>query len=115
MLFKNKVTGGIEIENRYINVDSDKDSLNVFVQEFLLGPASNNLIPFFPSSAGYRSLFLRNDILYLDLSKDAVLHMPNGVEFEDFYTLFNKSVKLNFPKLKGVYIFVDGVKAYEKV
>lgn len=114
MLFKNKITGDVEIENRYISLSDDKESLNVFVEEFLLGPANNNLISFFPSSAGYRSFFLRGDVLYLDLSKDAVLHMPSGVEFEDFYILFNKSLKLNFPELKGVHIFVEGVKAYEK-
>lgn len=114
MLFKNKVTGDIEIENRYISLDTDKENLNVFVEEFLLGPASNNLISFFPPSISYRSMFLRDNVLYLDLSKDAVSHMPSGIEFEDFYTLFNKSLKLNFPELKGVHIFIEGVKAYEK-
>lgn len=114
MLFKNKVTGDVEIENRYVSLDTDKEDLNIFVEEFLLGPANNNLIPFFPPSIGYRSLFLRDNVLYLDLSKDAVLHMPNGVEFEDFYILFNKSLKLNFPELKDVNIFIEGVKAYQK-
>ena len=114
MLFKDKVTGEIEIENRYVAVSEEKDSLNVFVEEFLLGPVNHNLISFFPHGMKYNTLIFDNGVLYVDLPKDSVLHMPKDVQFEEFYNLFIKSIKINFPTLKDVRIFIGGSEAYEK-
>ena len=113
MLFKDRVTGEVEIENRYIALDSDASSLNVFVEEFLLGPVNHNLISFFPHGMKYNTLIFQDGVLYLDLPRDAVLHMPKEVQFEEFYNLFIKSVKINFPKLKTVHVSIGGVEAYE--
>ena len=113
MLYRDKVTGEEQIENRYVALPTEKDSLNVFVEEFLLGPADYHLASFFPHGTTYRSLFLQDDVLYLDLPRDSVVNMPKGVQFQDFYDLFLKSLKINFPELKDVYIFIEGVRAYE--
>ena len=114
MFFKDKITGEVQIENRYIALSPDKESLNVFVEEFLLGPANYSLLSFFPHGMKYKTLFLQNDVLYLDLPKDSLLHMPKNVEFKEFYDLFKKSLNINFPKVKDVEIFIEGNKAYEK-
>ena len=114
MFFRNKVTGEIQLENRYIALPIEKNSLNVFIEEFLLGPANHELMSFFPHGTTYRSLFIRDDILYLDLYREAVQTMSQGVNFEDFYNLFNKSLKINFPEIKTANIFIDGVRVYEK-
>lgn len=113
MFYKNKVTGEEQIENRYVAIPTDKESLNIFVEEFLLGPADYHLISFFPHGTTYRSLFLQDDILYLDLPRESISNMPKGVQFQDFYTLFLKSLKINFPELKNVHIFIEGTKVYE--
>ena len=113
MLYKNRVTGEEQIENRYVALPREKESLNVFVEEFLLGPADYHLSSFFPHGTTYRSLFLQNDILYLDLPRESVVNMTKGMQFHDFYNLFLRSLKINFPELKDVYIFIEGVRAYE--
>lgn len=114
MFFRNKVTGELQIENRYIALPIEKNSIDVFIEEFLLGPANHELMSFFSHGATYRSLFVRDDILYLDLHRETVQNMPRGVDFEDFYNMFNKSLKINFPNIKTANIFVDGIKVYEK-
>ncbi|MGP1438438.1 MAG: hypothetical protein ACTTKH_05140 [Treponema sp.] len=114
MFFKHKITGEVQLENRYIVLDPDKESLNCFVEEFLLGPANHQLCSFFPHGMKYKTLFTKNGVLYLDLPRDSLLHMPKGVAFEDFYNLFKKSLFLNFPSIKNAYIFIEGVQAYEE-
>ena len=114
MFFKHKITNEVQIENRYVMLDGDKESLNCFVEEFLLGPANHQLHSFFPKGMKYRSLFIRDDVLYLDLPRDSLLHISKGVAFEDFYNLFRKSLSLNFPSVKDVYIFIEGVQTYER-
>ena len=114
MFFRNKITGEVQLENRYIAQPTEKNNIDVFVEEFLLGPANHELSSFFPHGTTYRSLFLRDDVLYLDLPSEAVQNMTGGATFEDFYTLFTKSLKINFPNIKTTNIFVAGVKVYEK-
>ena len=113
MFFKSKITGEVQLENRYVVLSSDKESLNCFVEEFLLGPSNHQLHSFFPRGIKYKSLFIRKDVLYLDLPRDCLLHMPKGVNFEDFYNFFRKSLALNFRSIKNVYISIEGVQAYE--
>lgn len=112
MFFKHKITNETQLENRYIVVDADKESLNCFVEEFLLGPTNHQLRSFFPHGMKYKSLFVKDDVLYLDLPRDSLLYMNES--FEDFYELFKKSLKLNFPSIKNAYVFIEGVQAYEK-
>lgn len=112
MFFKNKITNETQIENRYIVLDSDKESLNCFVEEFLLGPTNHQLRSFFPSGMKCKSLFVRDDILYLDLPRDSLLYASES--FEDFYNLFRKSLKLNFPSIKDTYVSIEGVQVYER-
>ena len=112
MFFKNKITNEVQLENRYIVLDGEKESLNCFVEEFLLGPVNHQLHSFFPHGMKYKSLIVRDDVLYLDLPRNSLLHMNES--FEDFYNLFIKSLNLNFPSIKKAHIFIEGVEAYEK-
>lgn len=114
MFFKHKITHEIHFENRYIVLDADKESINCFVEEFLLGATNHQLCSFFPHGMKYKSLFVRDDDLYLDLPRDSLLHVSEGVTFEDFYNLFRRSLFLNFPSIKNVYIFIEGTQAYEQ-
>ena len=114
MFFRNKTTGEVQLENRYLALPTEKNSANVFIEEFLLGPANHELMSFFPHGTTYRSLFIRDNVLYLDLHRYSVQNMPHGVNFEDFYHLFNKSLKINFPQIRATNIFIDGVRVYEK-
>ena len=113
MFFKHKITKEVQLENRYIVLDSDKESLNCFVEEFLLGPANHQLSSFFPRGMKYKSLFIRDGVLYLDLPRDSLLHTCEDVTFEDFYNLFKKSLSINFPSIKDVHIFIEGTQTYK--
>ena len=112
MFFKSKITNEIQLENRYIALDGEKESLHCFVEEFLLGPANHKLKSFFPHGMKYKSLIVSDGVLYLDLPRDSLLYMNDS--FEDFYNLFIKSLKLNFPSIKNVHVFIEGAEAYEK-
>ena len=100
MFFKNKITNETQIENRYIVLDS------------LLGPTNHQLRSFFPHGMKCKSLFVRDDVLYLDLPRDSLLYASES--FEDFYNLFRKSLKLNFPSIKDAYVSIEGVQVYER-
>jgi hypothetical protein len=86
-----------------------QESMKTLVDEILLGPASFELGALLPRTVRVRSVSLRERVLYVDFSAALILDagsVPLGLAAivqgvaNDLY--------FNFPRLKGVYVFVHG-------
>lgn len=101
------------VEKRFLSKNPSQGDINLFVDELLLGSGVERTKLLFTDGTRVKSCFLRNDILYLNLSDD-LIQMGNGVlDIEDGVELLKKNIKKNFPKVKTIQIFVDGKFAYE--
>ncbi|MDR3146666.1 MAG: GerMN domain-containing protein [Treponema sp.] len=109
----------IIVEDRmFRRSDSREDDMIDYVEEFLLGPVSPDLVPLFPRETRLESFLYRDGVAYVDLSGSAVFPTPEqatagssqGV-FANFETLY-RGLRRNFPYLREVRLFVDGNIAF---
>ncbi len=86
-----------------------------FVQELLLGPAGNGFQPLFAREARLESCFVQDDILFINLSREALFPGESTSSLQDGVELMAFNVEKNFPWIKSVEIYIDGNKAYGSV
>jgi hypothetical protein len=91
-----------------------------YVEEFLLGPVSPDLVPLFPRETRVESFLYRDGVAYADLSGSAVFPTPEQIAagpgdpagvFGNFETLY-RGIRRNFPHVREVKLFVDGNIAF---
>jgi hypothetical protein len=86
-----------------------QESMKNVVDEILLGPASFELGRLLPQSVRVRSVSLRERVLYVDFSTALLLDaatVPLGLA--GVIQGVANNLYFNFPRLKGVYVFVHG-------
>lgn len=101
------------VEKRFLSKNPSQGDINLFVDELLLGSGVERTKLLFTDGTRVKSCFLRNDILYLNLSDDLIQMGNEVLDIEDGVELLKKNIKKNFPKVKTIQIFVDGKFAYE--
>jgi hypothetical protein len=67
----------------------------------------------FTQGTTIRSCFLRDGILYLDLSAELLKSSSNTILISEAFELLEKNIKVNFNSVKELEIFVDGKYALE--
>jgi hypothetical protein len=90
-------------------VRGSEENMRMVVKELLLGPASYELARLVPRSVRVRSVSLRESVLYVDFSTDLVLDIgtvPLGLA--EIVQGVANNVFFNFPRLRGVYVFIHG-------
>jgi hypothetical protein len=90
-------------------VRGQEESMRMLVKELLLGPASYELARLLPKSVSLRSVSLRERVLYVDFSTSLVLDASTVLL--DLGTVVQgvaNNAYFNFPRLRGVYVFVHG-------
>ena len=85
------------------------------MQELLLGPAGNGFQPLFALEARLESCFVQDDILFINLSREALFPGESTSSLQDGVELVAFNVEKNFPWIKSVEIYIDGNKAYGSV
>ena len=95
-------------ENRRVYSIKDKNRLNGYVGELLLGTTVKRASPIFPLGTKALFCFQRNDTLYLNLSQDALFNLENSLSLTKRINLLEKNIRKNFPSIKNVELFIDG-------
>lgn len=113
-LFESLDDEELHIEVRYINTVPEEDDVNCFVNEILLGPVTNRYRPLFARGTTVRSCFMRDGILYIDLSEEALLAAGSSSETERACNLLKESISLNFRQVDDIKLFISGIEAYKK-
>ena len=106
-------SGDITVEERMLRrAESREHDVARYVEEALLGPISQDLLPLFPRGTRLRSLLYRNGVVYADFSGDAALQLVEGGEvFRNFDTL-RSGIERNFPGVEEVRFFIEGRAAF---
>ncbi len=79
-----------------------------FVDELLLGAMTNRFRPLF--SVGTKVLFchLDGDVLYVNLSEDALLEKGGALSIKDGTDFFRMNVLKNFGNINTIMMFIGG-------
>jgi hypothetical protein len=108
-------TGGSALPEQAAEAD-----MELYVEEYLLGPAATNLSPLFSRSTRLLSVLYRDGTAYIDLSEDALMpvflerdaglfrHAGAASGVKQSLKTFRESLHRNFPYLKDVKIFIAG-------
>jgi len=84
-------------------------NIELMVREVLLGPAQYSHLRLFSREAQLRSVLVRGDTLYMDLSKEAFLPDPDVVYSPQMaLDVLRSTLMDNFPGVSHVFISVGG-------
>lgn len=110
LFFPDSGSGKLAGEEHFVpRARGTEESVRMLVKELLLGPASYELGRLLPRSVSLRSVSLRERVLYVDFSTDLVL--DEGVvplRLGEILQGVANNAYFNFPRLRGVYVFVHG-------
>ncbi|MBO4533562.1 MAG: GerMN domain-containing protein [Treponema sp.] len=112
-IFPSVDEGKYVLETRYLKNNPNKDYINFFLDELVLGSGLERTKYLFTPGTKIISCFERNQMLYLNLSADIINMGHNVIQIKDGMELLKENVYKNFPDIKEVQIFVDGNYAYE--
>ena len=113
-LFPSADDESLVIEYRNLPENPVQGDVQLFIDELLLGSSVERTRLLFAPETRVLSCFQRGDRLYLNLTQD-LLFMGSGViPLEYGAELLDKNIKLNFPDIKDVELYVDGNLAFEK-
>lgn len=113
--------GQFVVETRYFQKFNKKISdlssyeyyLNRYVDDLLLGSTLERTKLLFKLGTKAEECYIRDDVLYLNLSKDLLNVGNETVDIKQGVDLLNQNVKKNFSKIKKIELFVDGKYAFE--
>jgi hypothetical protein len=100
-------------EVRFLPVDSVQGSVNLFVDELLLGPLTDRYRILFSQGTHVRSCIQTGHTLYLDLSEEALFNISPAPPIYTAVDILERNIKKNFSSINTVEIFIAGKKVYE--
>ena len=112
-IFPSVDKGEYVVETRFLPENSQKDEITFYIDELLLGSSLERTKMIFSQGTTTRSCFLRDGILYLDLSAELLKSSSNTILIDEAFELLEKNIKDNFNSVKELEIFVDGKYALE--
>mgnify|MGYP003298404580 FL=1 len=112
-IFPSVDKGEYVVETRFLPKNSQKDEITFYVDELLLGSSLERTKMIFTQGTTIRSCFLRDGILYLDLSAELLKSSSNTILIDEAFELLEQNIKDNFNSVKELEIFVDGKYALE--
>jgi hypothetical protein len=101
--------GVIAVEDRMLkHSQSRENDIIRYVEEALLGPVAQDLLPLFPRGTRLKSLLYRNGVVFADFTELASLPpIEGGRTLENFRTLYD-SILRNFSYVREVRFFIEG-------
>ncbi len=101
------------LETRYLKENPNKNAIAYFADELVLGSGLERTKYLFTSGTKVNSCFERNKTVYIDLSADIIYMGHNVISIRDGIELLKENIKMNFPHVEEVQVFVDGKYAFE--
>lgn len=92
-----------------------EQSIEQVLRELLLGPAQIHHKRALPKRAGFRSVILRNDVLYVDFTHEVLFGVDDvPLSFAAMLDTVGKTVRYNFPSVKEMVFTVNGQLPFER-
>jgi len=115
LFFPGNISDEISGEERFVaNYRDAERNMRVLVEEVILGPTSLYRSRVLPKDTRIQLFMLRDDVVYVDLSRDA-LQSDEAVrlDFGEASGVLKRSVRFNFRSVEDVVVTVDGQLPYE--
>lgn len=94
------------VERRNLSKDSVQGEINYFIDELLLGSGVERTKLIFSLGTKVNSCFLRDDILYLDISEDLLNIDDSSYPIENGINLLKENILKNFSNINKVELFI---------
>lgn len=101
-------------ETRYAPVKPVQGKYTYYVDELLLGPIEDLGAPIFAKGTKVISCFERENILYVNLSKELLSDNAFTTDYRKKIQQFESNIKHNFSTIKQVVLFIDGKVPFEQ-
>lgn len=105
------------VEERFVaKFESLDGDIRAFTEEAVLGPSRWDSAPLFDRETVLESLFLREGIVFIGLSEEAVLPRRGifGDSLEHSLRSLTRDIRRNFPKVETVRYFIAGAEIPDK-
>jgi hypothetical protein len=113
-IFESYDTAENSMEIRYLKKNNGEEAIREFVEELVLGPMSDRYIRLFPYGTKVLSCFIRDNVLYTDLSEEAAFTNGNATETKKACMLLEENIRQNFSGLTDYKVFMMGNEVYAK-
>ena len=100
------------MEIRYLKKNDGEEAIREFVEELVLGPMSDRYVRLFPYGTKVLSCFIRDGVLYTDLSEEAAFSAGDTSETQKACMLLKENVRQNFSGLTDHKVFMMGNEVY---
>lgn len=112
-LFPSADNGKYILEYRHISTELEQSEVLSYIDDLLLGTGTERTKMLFTPGTRVKECFVRNNILYLNLSDDLIKMNNDVATIDEGVELLKKNIKMNFRNIKKIELFVDGKYAYE--
>ena len=111
--YKSSDSDKYRIEYRYLPVKPVQGPIQNYIDELLLGPVSEHCTPVFEQGTKVLSCFKKENVLYVNLSKDLLSADSQTTDFRKQIELFERNVFRNFGTINKIELFIDGKTAFD--
>lgn len=101
-------TDSTSTEVRYLPAKPVQGKVQHYIEELLLGPSVQRSRPLFSRGTQVEFCFLRDKILYVGLSLQAIYQDSESENFDKGVDLLRRNVLKNFNGIKKIECFVNG-------
>jgi hypothetical protein len=110
IFFPGNISDDISGERRVVTKFPELErDMEVLTEEVILGPTSLYRSRVLPKDTGIRVFMLRDNVVYVDLSREALLGDDSlRLDFVDSAAVLRRSLQFNFRSLEDVVITVEG-------
>ncbi|MBR5916052.1 MAG: GerMN domain-containing protein [Spirochaetia bacterium] len=110
LFFVEPVSKAVVMEHRLIAEKHDLElNVELLIKDELLGPSLLVRDSVFPKRTRLNHVLLRDNILYADLSIEAMFPSAHsGLNFKDSIQILEKTISFNFPKIENIVVTIDG-------
>jgi hypothetical protein len=110
LFFPESTTGKLVGERRFLPLRRGLASkVELYVQELILGPADPLLGRIVSREVHLRSVIARDGKVYVSLSREVIERRPGApLSFDDSLQAIANGVLYNFPKVRVLYVLVEG-------
>ena len=106
--------GAVYTEIRRLAHNDTANAVEQYVSELLLGAENTRLKALFNPATRARACFVRDNVVYLNLSEHALFPSEGTSSIKEGAELLGRNVLRNFSSIARVSLFINGEKAYEK-
>lgn len=111
-IFESAETGKLSIEHRYLTHQHYPESAVMYAEELMLGPRTERFRLLFSPDTKIISCFVRENVLYINISEEALEMTGSCSDIKTGIELFRKNIRNNFGKINLVEMYIDNKSVY---